>query len=147
MNQAKYRFNRKDGKIYLDREQILTEVGSELRMIILQASEPIWGKPFEHLIAQHWVNLTFIDPNSNYCRGMLSDGTTNALRPWLEYRKLVESKGFELLEVVTTIGFEPIDSEIKWFDYKFSGIAGKPGVADRMRAILSEFQIEPLALK
>lgn len=141
MNQAKYRFNRKDGKIYRDEgNDKLTKVGNEMKVIILEASKPTWGKPFKHLIAQHWVNLIFIDSHGNYCHGMLNDGTTNALQSWFEYRKTVASKGLELLEVITTIGFEQIDSEIKWFDYKFSGVAGKPGLGDRMRTILSELQ-------
>lgn len=141
MNQRTYRFNRKDGTIYHDEGQDkLFKVGSEIKVIILEASEPIWEQPFKHLKAQHWVNLIFIDSFGNYCHGMLNDGTTNALQSWLEYRKTVASKGLELLEVITTIGFEQIDSEIKWFDYKFSGVAGKPGLGDRMRTILSELQ-------
>jgi hypothetical protein len=141
MNQTKYRFNRKDGTIYRDEgDDKLTKVGSEMRVIILGASEPIWDKPFKHLPAQHWVNLTFVDSHGDCCYGMLNDGTTNALQPWLEYRKTVASKGLELLEVITTIKFEQVDSEIKWFDYNFSGIAGKPGIGDRMRAILSKSQ-------
>ncbi|PSB49753.1 hypothetical protein C7B67_16385 [filamentous cyanobacterium Phorm 6] len=141
MNQRKYRFNRKDGTIYRDEgNNKLTKVDNEMRIIILEASEPIWSKPFKHLKAQHWVNLTFIDFHGNYCHGMLNDGTTNALQSWLEYRKTFASKGLELLEVITTIGFEQTDSEIKWFDYKFSGVAGKPGLGDRMRAMLPELQ-------
>lgn len=143
MKQTKYRFNRKNGTIYRDEgNDQLSKVGNQMQMIILEASNPFWDKPFKHLKAQHWVNLTFVDSHGDYCHAMLNDGTTNALQPWLEYRKIVASKGLELLEVITTIKFEQIDSQFEWFDYKFSGIAGKPGIGDRMRTILSEVQMK-----
>jgi hypothetical protein len=141
MNQIKYRFNRKDGIIYRDEgNDKLLQVGNDLRMIIVEASKPFWDKPFEHLSAQFWVNLRFIDSHGDYCFAMLNDGTTDALRPWLEYKDLVESKGFELFDVITTISFEQVESQNKWYDYQFSGVPGKPRMRDRIRTIISNAQ-------
>lgn len=147
MQQIKYRFNRKEGKIYVDRDGNLTEHGDSLRMVILNASEPVFGKLFRHMPAQKWVLITFLNDMGDWCYGVLSDGMTNALQNWISYRNLIEQRGLKLYEVITTISFEPIDGDQKWFDYTFSGIAGKPGLGDRMRKLIAESQyslIEPI---
>jgi len=136
MKIVKYRFNRKLGKVFLDEAGLLTEVGNSLRMIVLWASEPIWGKPFEIMPSQNWVQLTFIDElQGNWCYAVLSNGSTNALLPWIAYRNLVEETN-RLMGVVTTISFEEIEGENQWFDYRFSGVSGASGLADRMLNVI-----------
>ncbi|MEG4286386.1 hypothetical protein QUB68_24965 [Microcoleus sp. A006_D1] len=149
MKTVKYRFNRKLGEIFLDENGELTSVGNNLQIIVLWASEPIWGKPFENMPAQNWIQLTFLAEYGNWCHAVLSDGTTNALERWIEYRKKLEDEAIELQEVITTISFEVIDSQHQWFDYTFSGIRGKPGLGDRMRQLIKQSKfplIEPLNL-
>jgi hypothetical protein len=148
MKIVKYRFNRKVGKVFLDEAGLLTEVGNSLKMIVLWVSEPTYGKPFEGMPAQDWVQLTFIDEQGNWCYSVLSSGSTNALSPWIEYRNLVE-KSSRLMGVVTTISFEEIDGQNQWFDYKFSGTSGVSGLADRMLNVIHGVDfplIEPLGL-
>ncbi len=150
MQQTKYRFNRKEGKIYVDRQGALQKSGNSIKAIILWASEPIFGKPFPYLPAQYWVQLTFFDEHGNWCHAVLNNGTTNALSSWLAYRKEIETvKKLELCAVITTIGFESIDCNYQCFDYSFSGIPGKEGLGDRMRSLIQQSKyplIEPLGL-
>ncbi len=150
MQQTKYRFNRKEGKIYVDRQDRLVDSGNSIKVIILWASEPIFGKPFPYLPAQYWVQLTFFDEHGNWCHAVLNNGTTNALSSWLAYRKEIETvKKLELCAVITTIGFESIDCNYQCFDYSFSGIAGKEGLGDRMRLLIQQSEyplVEPIGL-
>ena len=136
MKTKHYRFNRKNGTIFLESESGLTPIGSSMRTIILFATEPTHGKPFVHLPAQDWVQLCFIDPQGNWSYGVLNSGITNALLPWIQYRGFIESNHFQLNGIVTTIGFyqEPGND---WFDYEFKGLHGKPGLAERMRSLIS----------
>jgi len=148
MKIVKYRFNRKLGQVFLDTPESISPNGNSLKMIVLWASEPVYGQPFESMPAQNWVQLTFVDIQGNWCYAVLSDGTTNALSPWIEYRKLVE-KNNRLMSVITTIQFEEIDETHRWFDYKFSGVLGAPGLADRMLNLTMAVNlplIEPLGL-
>lgn len=150
MQQTKYRFNRKKGKIYVDQQGRLLDNGNSIKVIILWASEPTFGKPFPHLLAQYWVQLTFLNDLGDWCYAVLSNGTTNALSSWIAYRKEIEQK-LELCAVITTLSFEPIDSDQphQWFDYSFSGIAGKQGLDDRMRSLIQQSKypiIEALGL-
>lgn len=147
MEIVRYRFNRKLGKVFLDKGNALTEVGDSLKMIILWVSEPTYGKPFDGMPAQDWVQLTFIDEQGNWCYAVLSNGITNALLPWIEYRNLVE-KSNRLMGVITTISFEELDGKNQRFDYTFSG-TGVSGLADRMLNVIHGVDfplIEPLGL-
>ncbi|MFB2970365.1 hypothetical protein ACE1CD_15435 [Aerosakkonema sp. BLCC-F183] len=137
MEIKRYRFNRKVGKIYLESLSGLIEIGSEMKVIILWAGDVVFGKPFPHLPAQNWVQLTFLDNQGNWCYALLNSGNTNALYPWTEYRKKIE-QSHQLLEIVTTIGFDSSESYYGWFDYKFSGVLGKPGLGDRMRQLIRD---------
>jgi len=149
MKIVKYRFNRKLGKVFLDEDGQMTEVGDNLKAIVLWASKPIWGKPFENIPAQNWIQLTFVDSSGNWCYAVLNDGKTNALSNWIQYQKKLVDNSIALSEIITTIGFEDVDSQKQWFDYTFSGTSGKPGLGDRMRQIIKQSQfplIEPLGL-
>jgi hypothetical protein len=149
MKTVKYRFNRKIGQIFLDEDGELTEVGNKLVIIVLWASQPIWGQPFESMPAQNWIQLTFLCEHGYLCHAVLNDGTTNALEPWIQYRKKLEDNAIALEEMLTTISFENTDSQHQWFDYKFSGFRGKSGLGDRMRKIITKEKkrlIEPLGL-
>jgi hypothetical protein len=136
MELRRYRFNRKTGKIYLDVGNQLSEIGSTLRIIILWASKPVFGKPFAHLSAQYWVQITFLDMQSNWCYALLNSGATDALNSWLQYRKQIESE-LELCGVVTTIRLNLVEGEHECFDYKFSGVRGKPGLEERMKSVIN----------
>jgi len=148
--EKRYRFNRKEGKVYLESSSKLIEVGTEIKVIILWASEVTFGKPFAHLPTQDWVQLTFLDRQMNWCYGLLNSGTTNALLPWIQYRREVEKRSHELYEIVTTISFESSEStENQWFDYSFSGIPGKCGIGSRMRSLISssEYPLVDISLE
>jgi hypothetical protein len=105
-------------------------------MIILGASQPVYGKPFAHLPAQNWVQITFLDMQSNWCYALLNSGATDALNPWLKYRNQIESQGLELCSVITTISFNLVEGEHECFDYSFSGVRGKPGLEERMKTLI-----------
>jgi hypothetical protein len=135
MELRRYRFNRKTGKVYLEVGKELSDIGATLKMIILWASQPVYGKPFAHLPAQNWVQITFLDMQSNWCYALLNNGTIDALNPWLQYRKQVESE-LELCGVITTISFNLVEGEHECFDYSFSGVRGKPGLEERMKTLI-----------
>ena len=134
MQERKYRFNRKSGKIYLEDGKQLIEVGESLRVIVLWSSEAIFAKPFENLPAQEWVQLTFLNDQSNWCYGLLNSGSTNALSPWFQYLKEINDKGFHMTEIITTISLKANNDEI--FDYSFSGVPGKPGLKEKMNNLI-----------
>jgi hypothetical protein len=138
MKLKRYRFNRKYGRVYLEKKNGLVDVGDSLKVILLWASTPTWGKPFAHMPAQLWVQLCFLDQSGDWCYSVLNNGTTNALYPWTEYRKNIESAKLELFEVITTISLVSADLNHDCFDYSFSRIKGKPGMADRMRNAIAE---------
>lgn len=136
MKKVKYRFNRKEGKIYIDRDEKLLEYGSSLKMIVLHASNPIFGG-FFNMPPQYWIFITFIDEMGNWSEATLSNGTTNALITWINYQKLIESRNLKLFELITTITFKSMDSDYQCFDYDFSGVIGKPGLGDRMAQLIA----------
>ena len=147
MKQAKYRFNRKEGKIYRELADELFDNGNSMKMIILSASNPVYGKPFPNIPPQLWVQLTFMDEYSNWSYALLNDGKTSALSQWLAYRQEIEvNQKLALCDVITTLSFELIDDERQWFDYNFSGSLGKPGLGDRMRSLIKEKTNHPLIL-
>lgn len=134
MQERRYRFNRKSGKIYLEGTKDLIEVGESIRVIVLWFSEPIFAKPFKHLAEQEWVQLTFLDDKSNWCYALLNSGTTNALFPWFQYLKEVKNQGFYMTEIITTISLVKAGDEL--FDYSFSGMPGKPGLREKMNNLI-----------
>ena len=136
MQERKYRFNRKSGKIYLENKKQLIEVGESLRVIVLWSSEAIFAKPFENLPAQEWVQLTFLDDKSNWCYALLNSGSTNALFPWFQYLKEVKNQGFYMTDIITTISLVKVGDEV--FDYSFSGMPGKPGLRDKMNNLIKK---------
>ncbi|MDM3858108.1 MAG: hypothetical protein PT120_25260 [Aphanizomenon gracile PMC649.10] len=135
MELRRYRFNRKVGKVYLEVGNQLSEIRSTLKMIILWASAPVFGKPFAHLPAQNWVQITFLDMQGNWCYALLNNGITDALNPWLQYRKQVEAE-LELCGVITTISLVKFEEQSEFFDYSFSGVRGKPGLEERMKTLI-----------
>jgi hypothetical protein len=137
MELRRYRFNRKTGKVYLEVGKELSDISATLKMIILWASQPVYGKPFAHLPAQNWVQITFLDMQSNWCYALLNSGTTDALNPWLEYRNQIESQGLELCSVITTISLISFECEHECFDYSFSGVRGKQGIESRMKSVIN----------
>ncbi|MBD2386001.1 hypothetical protein [Cylindrospermum sp. FACHB-282] len=138
MNLKNYRFNRKDGIIYLESEGSLQNLGSSLQMIVLSATNPTWEQPFPNAQFQYWVRLTFVDVSGALSNALLNNGTTNALDGWLKYKTDVEQK-YQLCGVITTISL--IEGDGDYFDYSFSGIPGKPGLGDRMRSLIASLQV------
>lgn len=139
MKLQRYRFNRKFGMIYKESQtNQLIEVGSSMSVIILWASEKVFGQPFTHLPAQDWIQLTFLDSQGDWCYALLNSGSTNALYPWIQYRKQIELRSHQLFEILTTISFDSTESDNQWFDYSFSGVNGKPGLGERMRSLIKQ---------
>ncbi|MFB2891949.1 hypothetical protein ACE1CI_03280 [Aerosakkonemataceae cyanobacterium BLCC-F50] len=139
MKLQRYRFNRKVGIIYKESQtNQLIEIGRQMQVIILWASEPVFGQPFPHLPAQDWIQLTFLDHQGDWCYAVLNSGTTNSLYPWIQYRREIYKRSHQLFEILTTISFDSTESDNQWFDYSFSGKNGKPGLGERMRSLIKQ---------
>ena len=138
----KYRFNRKEGLVYLEEGKHLRVVGSELKMIILKATDPFYAQLFPHMPPQDWVKLTFADEEGFASSALLNSGTAGvALEPWLSYKNDIESKGQTLNSIITTVGFTSVGNEdFSYFDYSFKGVTGKPGLAERMEKLIDKIE-------
>ncbi|MDB9315627.1 hypothetical protein PN462_21115 [Spirulina sp. CS-785/01] len=137
MEQRRYRFNRKFGKVYLETPSGLQDLGSEFSMIILAATDPKPAKLFEHLAYQEWVQLCFLDSQGNWGYALLGSGLTNALFSWLQYRRFLEQQQIELSSVITTLSFVQIGGLHQWYDFEFTAQQGKPGLAKRMTRLIN----------
>ncbi|MFM5997968.1 MAG: hypothetical protein ACKO9U_25915 [Dolichospermum sp.] len=135
MEIKRYRFNRKSGKIFQEQGEKLLET-ENLRVIILWASEPKFAQPFPHLAAQYWVQLTFIDSESNFCYAMLNNGSTEALSSWFDYKNEISQRGLTLREVITRIELTEIEKEV--FHYSFHGLPAKPSLKEKIDNLLNE---------
>lgn len=131
-----YRLNRKDGILYREVGDVLEPVGDSLRVILLHATATFYAKLFDHMPPQHWVQLCFLDPEGNWSYALLNDGTTRALRPWLLFRQWLDTQPQSGRGSIATLGFEAVDARCQWYDYRFSGKPGKPGLASRVEALL-----------
>ncbi|MEA5619937.1 hypothetical protein VB711_19105 [Cronbergia sp. UHCC 0137] len=138
MDQKNYRFNRKDGNIYLEVGKELQNIGSSLQIIVLSSTKPSWEQPFPNTPFQYWVRLIFLNNNGDLCNALLNNGTTNALTNWMNYVAQVRMK-YELYEMITTISL--VESDGDYFDYSFAGISGKPGLGDRMKKLISSLAL------
>lgn len=118
--ERKYRFNRKEGKIFLDLVSTLQPIGSSLDTLVLQHfgfSASLFNMPF-----QNWVMLAFVDSNDVVSIGYLNSGSTDATRAWDAYVLNLESQSTPLATVITTISFQQEFSKStgnSWFNYKF----------------------------
>lgn len=118
--ERKYRFNRKDGSIYLDLVTNLKKVGSSLDILVLQHFQfaaSLFNMPY-----QNWVLLAFVDLDDVVSIGYLNSGSTDATRAWDAYVLNLLTEGTPLASVVTTISFQQEFSKStgnSWFGYKF----------------------------
>lgn len=118
--ERKYRFNRKDGAIYLDLVTNLKKVGSSLDVLILQHfqfSASLFNMPY-----QNWVMLAFVDPDNVVSLGYLNSGSTDATRAWDAYVLNLQTEQVPLASVVTTISLQQEFSKStgnSWFGYRF----------------------------
>ncbi|HLO88781.1 MAG TPA: hypothetical protein VK203_27755 [Nostocaceae cyanobacterium] len=134
MEFQKYRFNRKDGIIYLENANQLIPQDSQMQMIILSASKPEWKSMFGGS-PTWWIQLIFTNTQGQMAYAWLNSGTTNALETFLSYRANIEQSGKVLYEVITT--FSLVQGDGDFFDYHFTGVPGKPGLKERMEAVVS----------
>jgi len=118
--ERKYRFNRKDGGIYIDLVTNLKKVGSSLDILVLQHfqfSASLFNMPY-----QQWVMLAFVDPDDVVSLAYLNGGSTDATRAWDAYVLNLQTEGIPLASVVTTITLQQEFSKStgnSWFGYKF----------------------------
>jgi len=94
-NERKYRFNRKDGGIYIDLVTNLKKVGSSLDMLILQHFQ--FSAALFNMPHQDWVMLAFIDPDDVVSIGYLNSGSTDATRAWDAYALNLQTEGIPLV--------------------------------------------------
>lgn len=116
-NERKYRFNRKEMKVYIDLGSTLKEVGDSIEVMLLQAFDLGVQEMFK-MPPQNWVQLAFIDQYNVVSVGYLNDGTTDATSTWWAYQQFLEDEGIPLASVVTTISFSPYKTQGS--AYKFS---------------------------
>ena len=116
-NERKYRFNRKDMKVYIDLGSSVKEVGDFIDVMILQAFD-LGEQELFNMPKQKWVQLAFIDQYNVVSVGYLNDGTTDATATWWAYQQYLEDQELALAEVVTTISFAPYKTQAS--SYKFT---------------------------
>lgn len=131
MKQIQYRFNRANGKIFQCQRAHLQEIGESLDTIILHATEPIFGDPFEQNRSQEWVQLCFLDHHLNWCYAMLNSGNSGALNNWYFYQQKLEKAHQNLWEVTTKISLIQTSSSYNdniWYYYDFENKPLSPDI-------------------
>lgn len=116
-NERKYRFNRKEMKVYIDLGSSLKEVGESIDVMVLQAFD-LGEQELFKLKKQNWVQLAFIDQYNVVSVGYLNDGDTDATNSWWAYQQYLDDQEMALAEVVTTISFAPYKTQAG--AYKFT---------------------------
>ena len=118
--ERKYRFNRKDGGIYLDLVTNLKKVGTSLDILVLQHFQ--FSASLFNMPHQDWVLLAFIDPDDVVSIGYMNSGSTDATKAWDAYTLNLQIEGIPLASVVTTISLKQTLSKSSgnsWFGYTF----------------------------
>lgn len=124
--ERKYRFNRKDGGVYIDLVTNLKKVGSSLDILVLQHFQ--FAASLFNMDYQNWVLLAFVDSDDVVSIGYLNSGSTDATRAWDAYVLNLQTEGVPLASVVTTISLQQEFSKStgnSWFGYKFESRARK----------------------
>ena len=89
-----------------------------------------------------WSSLGFLDARNSPSVIMLSDGTTEALRPWMEFQQDLEADNIPIGSVITTMSFKPFKSG-RGHSYVFSFRYPKSKEEkDRMALIEAWYQAE-----
>jgi hypothetical protein len=139
----KYRFNRKDGGIYLDLVTNLKKVGSSLEMLILQHFQ--FSAALFNMPHQDWVLLAFVDPDDVVSIGYLNSGNTDATRAWDAYALNLQTEGIPLASVVTTISLQQEFAKStgnSWFGYKFESRSRKTATEKKQFEMAKEFMLQ-----
>lgn len=119
-SERKYRFNRKDGGVYLDLVTTMKKVGTSLDILVLQHFQ--FSASLFNMDYQNWVLLAFIDPDDVVSIGYLNSGSTDATKAWDAYVLNLQTEGIPLASVVTNISLQQEFSKStgnSWFGYKF----------------------------
>ncbi len=141
--ERKFRFNRKDGGIYIDLVTNLKKVGSSLDMLILQHFQ--FSAALFNMPHQDWVLLAFIDPDDVVSIGYLNSGSTDATRAWDAYTLNLQTEGIPLASVVTTISLQQEFAKStgnSWFGYKFESRPRKTPAEKQQFELAKEFMLQ-----
>lgn len=121
----RYSTHRKDGVIQKRSSGAAHTLGTSLDMVILTATNVFNACMFQQRDQitnqprfDNWIALGFVDTSNTASVLLLNSGTTDALRPFLEYQMDLASEGLSLGEVVTTLGFKPFKSG-RGYTYSF----------------------------
>lgn len=142
-NERKYRFNRKDGGVYIDLVTNLKKVGSSLDMLILQHFQ--FSAALFNMPHQDWVLLAFLDPDNVVSIGYLNSGTTDATRAWDAYALNLQTEGIPLASVVTTISLQQEFAKStgnSWFRYKLESRPRKTPIEKKQFELAKEFMLQ-----
>lgn len=142
-NERKYRFNRKDGGVYIDLVTNLKKVGSSLDMLVLQHFQ--FSAALFNMPHQDWVLLAFIDPDDVVSIGYLNSGSTDATKAWDAYTLNLQTEGIPLASVVTTISLQQEFSKStgnSWFGYKFESRPRKTQAEKKQFELAKEFMLQ-----
>lgn len=140
--ERKYRFNRKDGGIYIDLVTNLKKVGSSLDILVLQHFQ--FAASLFNMDYQNWVLLAFVDPDDVVSIGYLNSGSTDATRAWDAYVLNIQTEGIPLASVVTTISLQQEFSKStgnSWFGYKFESRPRKTKAEQQQFEAAREFML------
>lgn len=120
MKIRRYRFNRATGKIYQVSYSGLIEIPDYLDVIILHATPSVYGTPYQNQPAQDWISLCFLDRELFWSFALLNSGQSDALRPFLNYKKQYN----DLFNYLTRITLVPQHSRSgrHWFAYEFESL-------------------------
>ena len=142
-SERKYRFNRKDGGVYIDLVTNLKTVGSSLDMLVLQHFQ--FSAALFNMPHQDWVLLAFIDPDDVVSIGYLNSGSTDATKAWDAYTLNLQTEGIPLASVITTISFKQELAKStgnSWFGYKFESRPRKTPTEKKQLEAAKAFMLE-----
>lgn len=137
INLTRYRLNRKDGRIYQEREK-LVEIGESLLGVIIWHSETFQAQLFGRS-TERWVQLTILSKTGELGYVMLNSGLSSALQPWLDYLEGLREQEFKVTQVLTKIHFDYVEAE-DTFDYAFQAYKS-PSLEQKVEALLKNQKI------
>lgn len=109
----RYSSDRKEGCIKRRSGGETYNEGRSLDMVVVLPLPLFTGQMFNQVTLDGspkidtWASIGFVDIQNTPSVIMISDGTTEALRPWLEYQQDMESSGIPIGSVITTLSFRP----------------------------------------
>lgn len=141
--ERRYRFNRKDGKIYIDLASHLREMGDRLDMLILQHhyfTADLFNKGM-----QDWVLLAFLDSDNVVSIAYLNSGATNAVEPWYAYVQDLYFRNTPLASVVTRIQLQEKfakNTGHTYYSYRFHAFPRATEYEKKQYAMARDFMLK-----